>query len=66
MEVLEFVIVYMDKIIFGNGLFSQLKPKYIEIPNTDIKAQKEFMEYIIELILNTTGIPKNKIKNERF
>ena len=56
----------MNEKIFGNGLFDQLEPKYIEMPNTDIKAQKEFMEYIIETVLNITGIPKNKIKNERF
>jgi hypothetical protein len=52
----------MNEKIFGKGIFDQLEPKYIEIPNTDIKAPKEFMEYMIELILNTTGIPKNRIK----
>lgn len=71
MEVLESVIVYqvlkqfinMKEVVFCNdGIFKQLEslPKYTEIPN--IEEEKGFINYIEDLILNVTGIPKDRIK----
>lgn len=53
----------MEEVIFCNdGIFKQLEslPKYTEIP--DIEEGKGFINYIEDLILNITGIPKDKIK----
>ena len=49
----------MDK-IFGNGILDQLKPNYLEVPKEQIEI--ELMKYIEDLLSNTTGIPKDRIK----
>ena len=69
MEVLEYVIVYqalkqfinMNEKIFGNGIFDQLKPNYIEV-SYNVKEQIEFMKYIENLLSNIISIPKDRTK----
>ena len=51
----------MDEKIFGNGIFDQLKPNYIEV-SYNVKEQIEFMKYIENLLSNTISIPKDRIK----
>jgi hypothetical protein len=51
----------MNEKIFGNGIFDQLKPDYIEI-SYNIKEQIEFIKYLENLFSNITGIPKDRIK----
>ena len=53
----------MEEVVFCNdGILKQLEslPKYTEIPN--IEKEKGFINYIEDLILNITGIPKDRIK----
>jgi hypothetical protein len=51
----------MDEKVFGNGIFDQIKPNYIEV-SYNIKEQLEFIKYIENLMYNTLSIPKNRIK----
>ena len=51
----------MDKKIFGNGIFDQLKPNYIEV-SYNVKEQIEFMKYIENLLSNIISIPKDRTK----
>ena len=46
----------MDEKTFGNGIFDQLKPNYVTI------NPKDSLDYIENLILSITGIPKDRIK----
>ena len=47
--------------MFGNGIFDQLKPNYIEV-SYNVKEQIEFMKYIENLLSNIISIPKDRIK----
>ena len=51
----------MNEKIFGNGIFDQLKPNYIEV-SYNVKEQIEFMKYIENLLSNIIRIPKDRIK----
>ena len=48
--------------MFGNGIFDQLKPDYIEVSYNNVKEQIELIKYIEDLLSNTTSIPKDRIK----
>ena len=51
----------MNEKIFGNGIFDQLKPNYIEV-SYNVKEQIEFMKYIENLLSNIISIPKDRTK----
>jgi len=51
----------MNEKVFGNGIFDQLKPYYIEV-SYSVKEHIELMKHIENLLFNTTSIPKDKIK----
>ena len=46
----------MNEKIFGNGIFDQLKSDYITINHKDL------LDYIENLILSATSVPKDRIK----